>query len=261
MSDEEYPVIVRVDGAVATIAINRPARLNAMDSIAHLALSEALDRLRADPAVRVLVLTGTGDKAFSVGRDLKELADESDPAIAERWRRITRLTDRLDYPKPVIARVNGLALGGGFELALACDVIVAADTASFGLPEPRRGLIPFAGGVHRLPRQIPLKVATGMLLTGRSLFAQEALGLGLVNQVVPAEHLDAAVRAWADDMIACAPLSIAAIKQILAEGLGRPLGDAISAVYPVEERRRASHDSIEGPRAFAEKRAAVWTGI
>lgn len=256
----EPPVLVRIDGAVATLTINRPARMNAMDSHAHLALSEALDRAQDDPAVRVLVLTGAGDRAFSAGRDLKELAVGDSPAVAARWAGVTRLTDRLDYPKPVIARVNGLALGGGFELALACDVIVAADSASFALPEPKRGLIPSAGGVHRLPRQLPLKVATGMLLTGRALSAADALRLGLVNQVVPAADLDDAVAAWAADMIACAPLSIAAIKQILSHGLGRPLGEAIAVTYPAEELRLASNDSIEGPRAFADKRAPVWTG-
>lgn len=258
MSDA--PVLVTVDGAVATVTLNRPERLNAMDSAAHLALSDALDRIAEDVAIRVLVLTGKGERAFSAGRDLKELAAGDDPAVAERWRRIRRLTDRLDYPKPIIARVNGLALGGGFELALACDVIVAADSASFALPEPRRGLIPFAGGVHRLPRQLPLKVATGMLLTGRAITASEALAHGLVNQVVAAAELDDAVSAWAADMIACAPLSIAAIKQILAQGLGRPLGDALAATYPAEMKRQGSNDSLEGPRAFAEKREPVWTG-
>ncbi len=138
---------MEIAGAVATLTINRPERMNAMDSHGHLALSEALDRVAADEQVRVAVLTGAGDRAFSAGRDLKELAEAAeDPAeTAARWARVTRLTDRFDYPKPIIARVNGVAMGGGFELALACDVIVASDSASFALPEPKRGLIPFAG--------------------------------------------------------------------------------------------------------------------
>ena len=253
-------VLVESAGGVATITINRPERMNAMDSHAHLALSEALDRIAGDDAVRVVVLTGAGDKAFCAGRDLKELAAGADPQVDARWRRITRLTDRFDYPKPVIARVAGVALGGGFELALACDIIVAADSASFALPEPKRGLIPFAGGVHRLPRQLPLKTAMGYLLTGRSMSAARAQELGLVNEVVPLDRLDAAVAAWAADILACAPLAIRSIKQAAMTGLGHSLADAMGATYEAEERRKASRDSIEGPRAFAEKRPPRWTG-
>ena len=254
------PVLLEIAGGVATLTINRPERMNAMNSHAHLALSEALDRVAADDAIRVVVLTGAGDKAFSAGRDLKELAAGADPEIDARWRRITRLTDRFDYPKPIIARVAGVALGGGFELALACDIIVAADTASFALPEPKRGLIPFAGGVHRLPRQLPLKTAMGYLLTGRGMSAARAYDLGLVNEVVPRDRLDAAVAAWAADIAACAPLAIRAIRQAAMTGLGHPLAAAMDAQYEAEERRKASKDSVEGPRAFAEKRPPRWTG-
>lgn len=257
------PLLVDVRDGVARLTINRPERLNAMDSHAHLALSEALDTLAADDTVRVLVLTGAGERAFSAGRDLRELAsaDAAGQAAADaRWARVTRFTDRLDYPKPIIARVRGFALGGGFELALACDIIVAADDASFALPEPRRGLIPFAGGVHRLPRQLPLKVAMGHLLTGRSMDARRAYELGLVNEVVPADVLDNAVARWADDILACAPLAIRAIRQCVADGLGRPLREAMTARYPAEDVRQASADAIEGPLAFAEKRAPVWAG-
>lgn len=256
----QAPLLVNVADGIARLTINRPERLNAMDSHAHLALSEALDACAADPSVRVLVLTGAGDRAFSVGRDLHEMAEGENAAAAERWAQVHRLTDRLDYPKPIIARVAGLALGGGFEIALACDIIVASDTSSFALPEPRRGLIPFAGGVHRLPRQIPLKAAMGYLLTGRPISAERALTLGLVNEVVPAEGLDAAVDAWIADILACAPLAIRAIKQCVALGLGQPLETAMAASYAAEAERQMSQDSIEGPKAFAEKRPPVWTG-
>ncbi|WP_375395692.1 enoyl-CoA hydratase-related protein [uncultured Sphingomonas sp.] len=254
------PILVESAGGVATITINRPERMNAMDSHAHLALSEALDRIAADDTIRVVVLTGAGDKAFSAGRDLKELAADANPEIDARWRRITRLTDRFDYPKPIIARVAGVALGGGFELALACDIIVAADTACFAVPEPKRGLIPFAGGVHRLPRQLPLKTAMGYLLTGRDMSAARAYDLGLVNEVVPLDRLDAAVAGWTADILACAPLAIRAIRQAAMTGLGQPLPEAMAATYEAEERRKASSDSIEGPRAFAEKRPPRWAG-
>ncbi|HEX8606561.1 MAG TPA: enoyl-CoA hydratase-related protein, partial [Pseudoduganella sp.] len=174
------PVLCEVTGHVARLTINRPEALNAMDSHAHLALSNALDAIEADDAVRVVVLTGAGPKAFSAGRDLKEVAAEREmskadrAALARRWSATRRLTDRHDFHKPLIAAVNGIAYGGGFELALACDIIVAADHAGFALPEPRRGLIATAGGVHRLPRQVPLKVAMGMLLTGQPVSAQRA---------------------------------------------------------------------------------------
>ncbi|MBC2662780.1 enoyl-CoA hydratase/isomerase family protein [Novosphingobium flavum] len=256
-------ILVDCAGPIATVTINRPERSNAMDSIAHLALSEALDRLAADDGIRLIVLTGAGKQAFSAGRDLKELAisDAAEQsAIADRWRRVTRLTDRFYYPKPIIAKVRGFALGGGFELALACDLIICSDDATFALPEPKRGLIPFAGGVHRLPRQIPRKIAMGHLLTGRAMDANRAYALGLVNEVVAEDRLDEAVAGWARDMLACAPLAIRAIRQCVAAGIDRPLRDAMTDHYPAEAIRAASQDSIEGPRAFAEKRPPVWTG-
>jgi len=254
------PVLVTVTESVATLTISRPERLNAMDSHAHLALSEALDAVAAEAGIRVVVLTGAGDRAFSAGRDLKELADaDADHAAIEaRWSKTRRLTDRFDYPLPVIARVRGLALGGGFELALACDIIVASSDASFALPEAKRGLIPLAGGVHRLPRQVPLKTAMGLMMTGRSIDAARAFALGLVNEVVEPDALDAAVASWAADIIACAPLSIASIRQCAMDGLGLPLQQATATAYPAETRRRTSRDAIEGPRAFAEKRHPVW---
>jgi enoyl-CoA hydratase/carnithine racemase len=260
------PVLLDIDGHVATLTINRPDAMNAMDSHAHLALSRLLDEIAVNDDVRVVVLTGAGERAFSAGRDLKEVAaeatmtNEERAALARRWENVRRFTDRHDFHKPVIARVNGMALGGGFELALACDLIVAADHAQFALPEPRRGLIATAGGVHRLPRQLPLKTAMGMLLTGRPLTAHEALCHGLVNQVVPSAALDAAVAGWVADILACAPLSVQATKQCALDGLGRPLADALATAYPLEERRRASRDSVEGPRAFAARRAPVWEG-
>lgn len=266
MNPAPDPVLYAVDGHVARITINRPEAMNAMDSHAHLALSRALDAIEADAAIHAVVLAGAGVRAFSAGRDLKEVAAERDmdpagrEALAQRWGQVRRLTDRHDFCKPVIAAVNGIALGGGFELALACDIVIAADHASFALPEPRRGLIATAGGVHRLPRQVPLKVAMGMLLTGLPITAQRAFDVGLVNEVVPAAELESAVQRWLGAMLACAPLSLQATKQCAMAGLGRPLAGAMAASYPLEERRKRSNDSIEGPRAFALKRAPAWTG-
>ncbi len=257
---------VEREDRVLRITIDRPSSLNALDPATYHALSLALDLFESDDDLWVAVLTGAGDKAFSAGRDLKQLASMADATEAEQaeeaaiWRATRRLTDRFDMVKPIVARVNGLALGGGLELALACDIIIAADHAYFGLPEPRRGLIATAGGVHRLPRQLPLKVAMGHLLTGRPLSATRAYEVGLVNEVVGLDGLDAAVDAWVADILLCAPISVRATKQSAMQGLGRPIADAIAAAYDWEERRQVSLDRLEGPRAFAERRAPVWTG-
>jgi crotonobetainyl-CoA hydratase len=151
-------------------------------------------------------------------------------------------------------------MGGGFEIALACDLIVASETASFGLPEPRVGLAALAGGVHRLPRQIGLKQAMGMILTGRRVSAREGLALGFVNEVVPPAELLAAARRWAEEILECAPLSVRASKQAALDGLGRPLEEAMRGHYPLLRDMVGSQDFIEGPRAFAAKRRPRWQG-
>ncbi|MER7668232.1 enoyl-CoA hydratase-related protein, partial [Kitasatospora sp. NPDC096128] len=171
-----------------------------------------------------------------------------------------RLTERFRLSKPVLARVDGYALGGGFELALACDLIVASDRAVFALPEARLGLVPGAGGAFRLARQVPLKAAMGYLLTGRRMTAAEALRLGLVNQVVPAEELDDCVAEWTADLLRSAPLAVRAIKEAVMRSVDIPLEEAFSAPYVWEQRRRHSQDAIEGPRAFAEGRSPHWLG-
>ena len=173
---------------------------------------------------------------------------------------VTRLVDRTDFPKPIIARVNGAAHGGGFEVALACDLVVAAEHATFALPEPKRGIYAGGGGVHRLPRQLPLKLAMEFLLTGRAMTANEAQSMGLVNRVVPDAELDEAVDELLDEILACAPLSIQATKQAAMRGLELPLTKALRAEYPAVATMRASDDAREGPRAFAEKRPPNWTG-
>ncbi|GHJ53285.1 enoyl-CoA hydratase [Nonomuraea sp. TT08I-71] len=251
---------------VARVTLDRPEVLNAMDLRMHAELAEVWDDVEADDDVRVVVLTGAGDRAFSVGQDLRERArldaDGVPPSsFGSRgqpgW---PRLTERFDLSKPVLARVDGYALGGGFELALACDLVVASDRAVFALPEPRLGLVPGAGGAFRLSRQVPLKAAMGYLLTGRRMDAGTAYALGLVNEVVPAAELDRCVAGWVADLLACAPLALRAIKQAVLGSLDRPLPEAFAGRYGWEERRRASRDAVEGPRAFAEKRAPVWLG-
>ena len=243
---------------VATIIIDRPEVLNAL----HPPANEELDRVWTDfandPDARVAILTGAGERAFSAGNDLKWTARHGMPRIPRSG--FGGITSRLDLWKPTIAAVNGVALGGGLEMALACDVVVAAEHATLGLPEPKVGLMAAAGGVHRLPRQLPLKIAMGMLLTGRAVEAAAAARWGLVNEVVPGERLLATALGWAREMAECSPLSLQATKQAAMQGQGRPLAEALSEAYPAVSRLFASEDAIEGPRAFAEKRRPVWTG-
>jgi crotonobetainyl-CoA hydratase/dehydration protein DpgD len=251
---------------VARVTIDRPEVLNALDLRTHEELAGIWDDVQHDDDVRVAVLTGAGERAFSVGQDLKERArlDEAGTPPSTFGSRgqpgWPRLTERFDLSKPVVARVDGYALGGGFELALACDLVVASDRSVFGLPEVRLGLVPGAGGVFRLVRQLPPKLAMGYLLTGRRIDAATLHAHGLVNDVVPAERLDDCVEGWVADLVASAPLAVRAIKEAALRSVDLPLPEAFSATYAWEQRRRHSRDAVEGPRAFAEKRPPRWTG-
>jgi len=243
---------------IATVTINRPEVMNALHPPANEELSGVWDDVAADPDVWVAILTGAGERAFSAGNDLKWTAQHGVPRMPKGG--FGGLVARDDLWKPLIAAVNGVALGGGLEIALACDLIVAADHARLGLPEPRVGLMAAAGGVHRLPRHVPLKLAMGMILTGRHVPAAEAARIGLVNEVVPQAELIATAERWAREMIDCSPLSVQASKQAALQGLGRPLAEAMAAHYPLVQRLFTSEDVVEGPRAFAEKRKPVWKG-
>jgi enoyl-CoA hydratase/carnithine racemase len=243
---------------IAFITMNRPDVMNALHPPAHEELDGCWNDLAADDDVRVAVVTGAGERAFSAGNDLKWTAQHGVPKMPRSG--FAGITSRFDLWKPVIAAVNGVALGGGLEIALACDVIVAAEHATLGLPEPRVGLLAAAGGVHRLPRHLPLKIAMGMLLTAKPLTAAEACRVGLVNEVVPTKDLMATAERWARTIAECSPLSIRATKQAALEGLGKPLRDAMFAKYDAVEHLWNSDDVKEGPRAFAEKRRPRWTG-
>lgn len=265
MSEDDRPrVRYEKRDHVAHVTLDRPDVLNAMDLRMHTELAAVWDDVEADDDVRVVVLTGAGDTSFSVGQDLRERARldaEGVPRGTFGSRGLPgwpRLTERFDMSKPIIARVNGYALGGGFELVLACDIVVACEEAAFALPEARLGLVPGAGGAFRLARQVPLKTAMGYLLTGRRMDARTALALGLVNDVVPADRLDACVEEWTGDLLRCAPLALRAVKQAVMTSLDQPLEKAFATRFPWEERRMASQDAIEGPRAFAERRTPVW---
>ncbi len=244
---------------VALITINRPAVRNALHPPANRELSDAFDDFDADPDAWVAIVTGAGEQAFSAGNDLKHSAEHGfrEPVAKGGF---GGLTARFELFKPVIAAVNGAALGGGFELALACDIIVAAASARFGLPEPRVGLAALAGGIQRLPAAIPPKVAMGMLLTGRSIDAAEAQRLGLVNEVVPPADLLPAARRWANEILACSPMSIRATKQAALQSHGVPLETALRQRHPLVSAMLKSEDLMEGVRAFAQKRPPQWKG-
>lgn len=254
-------------GNVARVTLDRPEVLNAMDLRMHEELSRVWDDVEADSQVRVVLLSGAGDRAFSVGQDLKEQAARiaaghaSNSSFGSRGRPgWPRLTERLEMLTPVVAKVRGYALGGGFELALASDVIVASTDATFALPEVTLGLTAGAGGLFRLARQLPTKVAMGHLLTGRPMSACRAYDLGLVNEVVPGDELDACAEGWLADIVRAAPLAVQAVKQVAARSETLSLSQAFAATYPAEERRRNSHDSAEGVLAFAEGRQPRWQG-
>jgi enoyl-CoA hydratase/carnithine racemase len=245
-------------GRIAVVTINRPERMNSLHPPANFELHEIWNDFERDPEVWVGILTGAGDKAFSAGNDLRYTAEHGMNMIRVADSGFGGIASRTTCWKPILAAVNGYALGGGFEMALACDVIIAAEHARLGLPEPRVGLMAGAGGVHRLPRMIPQKIAMGYILTGRHMTAQEAHRWGIVNEVVPlAELLPTAIR-WANEILECAPLSIRASKQAAMMGLGHPLDIALHTNYAEAVRMRHSEDTVEGPRAFAEKRKPSW---
>ncbi|HEY0508687.1 MAG TPA: crotonase/enoyl-CoA hydratase family protein [Blastococcus sp.] len=256
-------VLVERRGHVLLVTINRPAARNAVNEAVCIAVGDALEEAESDPDVRVVVLTGAGDRAFCAGADLKAITrgERIIPVGREHW----GLAGWVSHPisKPTIAAVNGAAVGGGTEIVLASDLVVASETATFGLPEVQRGLVAGAGGAFRIVEQLPLRVGMEILLTGDPIDARRALELNLVNRVVSAEQLLDAALALAEKIASNAPLSVQASKKI---ALGLVDGDRPAERTGWENTREASRmtagsqDAIEGPRAFAEKRAPVWTG-
>ncbi|WP_366919409.1 enoyl-CoA hydratase-related protein [Hydrocarboniphaga sp.] len=252
---------VERDGPLTLVTLNRPERMNALHAPAHEELGAAFDEFSKDPDQWVAIITGAGDKAFCAGNDLKYQA--SGGGLGWPSTGFAGLTSRLDLNKPIIAAVNGVCMGGGFEIALACDLVVAAEHASFALPEVRVGLAAVAGGLQRLPRQIGVKPAMGIILTGRTVSAQEGCSLGFVNEVVAATDLLAAARRWANQILSASPMSVRASKEAVSKGLNEPSLEAAlqnQLRYPALREMFKSEDFIEGPRAFAQKRRPQWKG-
>ena len=250
------------DGHLFTVTINRPDVMNACHPPANRELAAAFDEFAADPELWVAIITGAGDRAFSAGNDLKYQASGGDMS-GQPSAGFGGIASRNDLYKPVIAAVNGVAMGGGFEIALACDLIIASENAVFALPEPRVGLAALAGGVHRLPRQIGTKNAMGMILTGRRVSAAEGKELGFVNEVTPVGGVVEGARRWAAQILECSPMSIRASKQAVMDGL--EVGGALAAMkaqggFDQVRAMSKSEDYIEGPKAFAEKRTPNWKG-
>ncbi|OLT18646.1 enoyl-CoA hydratase [Pseudonocardia sp. CNS-139] len=255
MTGPDEPVLVERAGAVLVVTINRPRVRNAVDLAAAQGIGAAMDLLDADDALTVGVLTGAGG-TFCSGMDLKAFLR------GERPRTDRGFAGLVERPpaKPLIAAVEGHALAGGFEIVLACDLVVAARDAVLGLPEVRRGLIAAGGGLLRLPQRVPLARASEWVLTGRHVPAAEAADAGLVNRLVEPGSALGAARDLAAEIAANGPLAVRASKRVLAESPGWPREEAFARQWEVYEPVRSSADAREGARAFAERRAPRWTG-
>lgn len=254
-------VDLEIDGHVATITLNRPGVLNAIDIATEARLQAIWTELEQSKTVRVIVLTGVGERAFCAGADMKNPSMTGlEYWSASRIGGFGGLALRETLNIPVIARVNGFALGGGFEMVLGCDIVVACEEASFGLPEALVGRLPLDGGMTLLQRQIPFRRAMGMMLTGQRVKAAQALDWGLVNEVVPRAELDAAVKRWVDGILACAPLSVQAIKQVVRLTGQMSPAQAQATRLPALVAAISSADGQEGVKAFQQKRKPVWQG-
>ena len=259
------PIIYEKKNGIATITINRPEVLNSIDPETDIEMKAAFADAGSDADVLVIILTGSGDRAFCVGLDIKKYV----PLLTSK----TRIQAREDYlehenswqalanvRKPVIAAINGLALGGGVELILACDIRIASENSSFGLPECTLGLLPGAGGTQRLPRLIGLGKAMEIILTGESINADEALKIGLVNKVIPSSDLMESVTHTAEKICKAGPVAVRYAKEAMIKGLDLPLPRGLELEQSLAQILQLTEDSKEGARAFAEKRSPEFKG-
>ncbi len=258
-------VLLEKRNKIATITLNRPEAYNALNGAVWTEITNAWIDVKEDPEVWTIVLTGAGDKAFCAGQDLKEMAQLKKEAEREGRSYVSTLPEvspvkYLEMPKPVIAAINGFAIGGGLELALACDIRIAADHARLGLQEVRQSLIPGAGGTQRLPRFVPFGIALEMLMTGDLVSAQEAYRMGLVNRVVPLSELIPTAQTLANRINENGPLAVRAAKEAAYKGMQMHLNEGFRFETLLVSKLRESEDAWEGPRAFAEKRKPNYKG-
>jgi len=261
------PIRVERRGHVLEITLDRP-KVNAIDIVTSRLLGAAFVTLRDDPELRVGIVTAAGDRIFSAGWDLKAAA--SNVEVGKWWEldygpgRFAGLTELWDLNKPVIAAINGHALGGGLELAIACDLLIAAEQAEFAMPELPLGILPDSGGIQRIPRRLPYNIAAELLLLGRRMSALEAKHYGMLNAVVPKDRLMETARDWADKIAGGAPLTIQALKEALRAIEGKSIREGFdvirSGTLPAYERALLSDDAKEGVRAFSERRPAEFKG-
>ena len=247
------------EGRIATFTINRPDAMNALNLQVVKELSDAMIDFRDNDELWVGILTGGGDKAFCAGADIKELL----PYLRENSQKIWAFSSthtRLDMWKPLIAAINGFCLGGGLELALACDIRIAGEKARFGLTEVTLGLIPGDGGTQRLPRAIPLAKAAEMLLMGKMINAEEAYRVSLVNTVVPPEEVMSTAKEWAETICKAGPLAVRAAKQAMLRGIEMPLQEGVRLEYMLNAYVTSTEDFTEGTTAFVEKRKPIYKG-
>ena len=242
------------EGRIAIFTINRPEARNAMNMEVMKELNEAMIDFRDDPELWVGIITGTGDKAFCSGVDVKEAAPFIKEGKGLPWEVVTSPMRGLEIWKPLIAAINGLALGGGLEIALACDIRIAAENARLGTPEVNLGLIPGLGATQRLPRMVPWCKAAEILLMGRPIDAREAYRIGLVNKVVPLEQLMPTAKEWAETICQAGPLAVRATKEAMINGYNMTLEEGLQLEHSLEVYATNTEDFAEGTKAFLEKR-------
>jgi enoyl-CoA hydratase len=260
MTPTKERIVCEQRDGVVVVTLNRPEAHNAIDDAMRSRLAEVLAGVAADPRAAVLVLTGAGERAFCAGMDLREFAAVQASVTARRRERRARTHPLADFPKPTIAAVNGLALGLGLELVLQCDIVIASANASFALAEVRRGIIPGSGGTQRLARRIGQGRAMEMVLTGRTVDANTALGYGLVEYVVPSAQLLMRAETLAREILVNAPVAVQLARDAVRRGLEMPLADGLRLEDDLLGIALATHDAREGPEAFAQKRPPQWRG-
>ncbi len=267
MSEE---ILVTINGKVLEITINRPPA-NAITQAVSISIHNALKTLQENRELQCGIITGSGEKIFCAGWDLKEMAamETNEEALDDSLKSpggFAGITEYWDLKKPVICAANGIAVGGGFEIALACDIVVCAEHTEFFLPEMQRGFLPDVGGIQHLPRKLPYNVAMDLLLTGRRMPSKEAKHWGLVRDVLPADKLLGHARELAQHIAQSAPLPLQALKEVVPEIQNLPIKEAFAATkpgnsdFPVYQKMLYSEDFMEGGRAFAEKRTPNWKG-